>query len=270
MKSIFSISFILLILISSSKISAQELMIDSLMYKDSYKKIRLLGIDANADIAVSKQPILFIMDAQNLFDNATSYSGEWQVDETIATLERSKRPIVIGIDHGNSERITELTPYSHPKYGGGDADYLLNWMDQKLIPYLKNKYHLDVTESPRAIAGSSLGGLFSHYALVKRPDLFSYAGVLSPSYWYSDEIYNESRSMSSDIPRAFFLSGGTDEDENMVPDLLKMKELLSNIPQTVVGYKVIEEAQHNEAQWRMSFPIFLNWWLAQIATGLRQ
>ncbi len=31
-------------------------------------------------------PVIYMHDAQNLFDEATSFSGEWQVDETMEAL----------------------------------------------------------------------------------------------------------------------------------------------------------------------------------------
>ena len=35
-------------------------------------------------------------------------------------------------------------------------------------------------------AGSSLGGLVSLYALLSAPDVFGFAGVFSPAFWWTE------------------------------------------------------------------------------------
>ena len=57
-------------------------------------------------------PVIYMHDAQNLFDDKTSYAGEWKVDEYLDTLTQNES-IIIGIEHGNEKRIDELTPYKH-------------------------------------------------------------------------------------------------------------------------------------------------------------
>src|SRR5690606_10689249 len=47
-------------------------------------------------------PVLYLQDAQNLFDNSTSFSGEWRVDEILDSLKTEL--IVVGIEHGNDKR----------------------------------------------------------------------------------------------------------------------------------------------------------------------
>jgi predicted alpha/beta superfamily hydrolase len=51
-------------------------------------------------------------DGQNLFDAATSYSGEWGVDETLAALARDELDlIVVGFPNGGDGRYAEYAPY---------------------------------------------------------------------------------------------------------------------------------------------------------------
>src|SRR4051812_36625233 len=74
----------------------------------------------NYSATAKKYSVIYIQDAQNLFDAKTSFVGEWNVDEKLDSL---KAPIiVVGIEHGNDKRIDELTPYKNEKYGGGNAD----------------------------------------------------------------------------------------------------------------------------------------------------
>src|SRR5947209_2401192 len=55
-------------------------------------------------------PVLYMQDGQNLFDAATSRSGEWHLDETVEHLVGGlKIPpmFVVGIDNGGEKRSSE-------------------------------------------------------------------------------------------------------------------------------------------------------------------
>jgi len=70
---------------------------------------------------VTRYPVLYLNDGQNLFEAATAFAGvHWQVGETAARLisEQRIRPIIIvGIDN-TKNRVREYIPYSHktPKF----------------------------------------------------------------------------------------------------------------------------------------------------------
>lgn len=134
-----------------------------------------------------KFPVIYMHDAQNLFDSKTSFSGEWGVDETMNTL--AIKAIVVGIEHGNDKRMEELTPFPNENYGGGNADAYLNFLVTVVKPYVDGEYRTKSSAEHTTILGSSLGGLLSLYALAKHPETFGKAGVFSPSFWFSDSIY---------------------------------------------------------------------------------
>ena len=67
-----------------------------------------------------RYPVLYMQDGQNLFDEDTSYSGEWRVDETMETLAgEGLQAIVVGIENAGHDRVAE---YSVAK--GRGADYV--------------------------------------------------------------------------------------------------------------------------------------------------
>ncbi len=72
------------------------------------------------DSGNSRYPVIYMHDGQNLFDDATSFAGEWHVDEHLNELASQGYtvPIVVGIDNGGAYRIDELTPYPNATYGG--------------------------------------------------------------------------------------------------------------------------------------------------------
>lgn len=239
---------------------SQEVFIDSVSYKEGYRTVRLLLPN---DYKSQEFPLLIMMDGQNLFDQKTSYAGEWNVDETISSFPIKKQAIVIAIDHGNELRMDELTPYKNEKYGGGHADQFLTWMLQKVIPALITKHKLLINQDKRAIAGSSLGGLFAHYAAIKNPNYFQMVGVFSPSFWWSEEIFKMTE--ATDIPKnqCFFFAAGSEESTAMIPDMQKMYDLILK-KEAQVTFLEKHGAQHNEDQWRTTFIDFYSNWINEI------
>lgn len=106
-------------------------------------------------------------DGQNLFDDKTAFAGEWRVDETLDSLKAEV--IIVGIESSNEKRMDELTPYQNEKYGGGKADAYLDFIVTTLKPYIDTNYRTKTGKMNTAIAGSSLGGLVSYYAILKYP-----------------------------------------------------------------------------------------------------
>lgn len=206
-----------------------------------------------------KYSVIYMQDAQNLFDAKTSFVGEWNVDEKLDSL---KAPvIVVGIEHGNEKRIDELTPFKNEKYGGGNADNYIDFIVKTVKPYIDKNYRTKPKAKNTIIMGSSLGGLVSYYGALKYPEVFGKAGVFSPSFWFSDEIFTFTEKQSKIKTKIYFLCGDN-EDENMVKDLNKMERLLDtkrcyclHLNKT----KIVKGGQHNEKLWRDGFVKAILW-----------
>ena len=200
-----------------------------------------------------KYPVIYMHDAQNLFDAKTSYVGEWNVDETLDSL--SAEVIVIGIEHGNDKRLDQLTPYKNAKYGGGNGNNYLAFLVQNLKPFVDKTYRTQADKKHTAIFGSSLGGLLSYYAVLKYPEVFGKAGIFSPSFWYSQDIYELTKKTKKLKAKIYFLCGDN-EDAEMVPDLNKMVYLVDSIRCHCLALnktEIIKGGQHNEKLWREHF-----------------
>lgn len=206
-----------------------------------------------------KFSVIYMHDAQNLFDATTSYSGEWNVDEKLDSL---KAPIiVVGIEHGNDKRIDELTPFKNEKYGGGKADDYLEFIVKTLKPKIDETYRTKTDKKNTIIMGSSLGGLTSYYAILKYPEIFGKAGVFSPSFWYSKDIYNLTEKSKKIKSKIYFLCGDTESDD-MVSDMNKMEYLLNSNRCYCLNLnenKIVKGGQHNEKLWRDGFVKAVLW-----------
>ena len=132
-------------------------------------------------------PVLYMQDGQNLFDQHTSYSGEWRVDEILEALAREGlEAIVVGIPNMTVDRLYEYTPFRDPKFGGGGAPAYLRFVVQTVKPLVDAEFRTARERERTGILGSSLGGLVSLFALFEHPGTFGLVGALSPSALFAD------------------------------------------------------------------------------------
>lgn len=222
-------------------------------------------------------PVLYMHDGQNLFDASTSFAGEWEVDETLNKLAAlGKRvPIVVGIDNG-SDRIAEYTPWTNTQYGGGDGDKYMQFIVETLKPYIDQHFHTLPGKENTGIMGSSLGGLISHYGSIKYQEKFSKAGLFSPSYWFSDNVWSFTHNSGKQNEMRFFQLCGNNEgsnlveSENMVNDMKQMNDSLVSLGfgQNNIFNKVVTGGQHNEKLWREAFGEAYLWLFDSYATSI--
>ena len=224
----------------------------------SMKKIWLY-LPKNYSQSKKKFSVIYMHDAQNLFDTKTSYAGEWNVDEKLDSLNAPV--IVIGIEHGNDKRMEELTPFKNEKYGGGKADDYLDFIVKTLKPYVDKNYKTKSDKKHTLIMGSSLGGLNSFYAVLKYPEIFGKAAVFSPSFWFSKDIYTVMEQSKKTKAQIYFLCGDNESDD-MVSDLNKMEYLLNSNRCYCLNLnekKIVKGGQHNEKLWRDGFVKAFTW-----------
>ncbi|MCF1420382.1 TIM-barrel domain-containing protein [Mangrovimonas futianensis] len=216
-------------------------------------------------------PVVYMHDGQNLFDKLTSYSGEWEVDETMNQLfeERGLELIVIGVDNGGSKRLDEYSPWTNKAYGGGEGDAYLDFVVNTLKPNVDNHFRTLSDKSNTAIIGSSMGGLISHYAALKYPQTFGKVGVFSPAFWFAPEILDYTKKhVSIQNTKMYFLAGGK-EGENVafeeinetVQGVETVVSLLKEhgFPSKNILAKVEPEGKHNEQLWRNNFEETICW-----------
>ena len=219
---------------------------------NTVKKIWMY-LPKNYATSTKKFPVIYMHDAQNLFDKKTSYVGEWEVDETLDSL--NAQVIVVGIEHGNDKRLDELTPFKNEKYGGGNADSYLEFIVKTLKPHIDSTYRTRKEVKNTAIIGSSLGGLVSFYAVLKYPKVFGKAGVFSPSFWFTKDIYDMMEKAPKTKAKFYFLCGDN-ESEDMVNDLNKMTRLLDENRCYCLKLSkkvIVKDGQHNEKLWKEGF-----------------
>jgi predicted alpha/beta superfamily hydrolase len=139
-----------------------------------------------------RYPVLYMHDGQNLFDDATSFVGEWKIDETLTRLieaESIEPIIVVGIDNMGLARVAEYTVdrgrVRDSEAGGRGSDYM-RFIVEELKPFIDSTYATRTDRASTMVGGSSLGGLISLDLAIAYPEVFARAAVISPSLWWAD------------------------------------------------------------------------------------
>lgn len=208
-------------------------------------------------------PVLYMHDGQNLFDDATSYAGEWGVDENLNELSESSelKFIVVGIDNGQEDRNTELIVWENKRLGKPEGKAYMDFVVKVVKPYIDKNYRTKPEREHTAIIGSSLGGLISHYAIYAYPEVFSKAGIFSPSYWVSEEVYTFTKNNPVPKDSRLYLLVGKKKGSDMHKQTDKMYVFIKaqGHPEENISAKTSPTGAHNEKFWRSEFQEAIKW-----------
>jgi len=245
--------------------SEQVQIIDTAFFMPQLSRSRRIWIYLPAGYEKNKKkyPVLYMHDGQNLFDDYTSAYGEWGVDESLDSLIKKGKPacIVVGIDNG-PKRFNEYNPYEFREFGKGEGDLYLEFLVKTLKPFIDRQYRTMPSKENTIIAGSSMGGLISFYAMLQYPDVFGKAGIFSPAFWTAPPIKTVTNSLGKELNGKLFFYMGELEGGTYIKDMQEVQEILGERSSTMI-YSVIDpESSHNEQAWRKWFAEFYTWIMA--------
>ena len=245
--------------------SANVHVIDTTFFMPQLNRYRRIWIYLPASYNQTKNktyPVLYMHDGQNLFNRQTAaFNEEWGVDECLDTLSKqlTKECIVVGIDNGGDKRMTEYNPYDDEKYGKGEGKQYLEFVATTLKTYIDKNYRTQKDAQHTFIAGSSMGGLISLYALVQYPNLFGGAGIFSPSFWLTPQLYTDVANAKWQKGFHIYFYAGEKESVTMVRDIKKMFNIIQQKKCCEMQDVTFPLGQHNEKYWREEFDDFYRW-----------
>ena len=110
-------------------------------------------------------------------------------------------------------RQDEYTPNTDPKYKvGGLADRYGRMLTEELKPFIDANYRTMPDAAHTGLGGSSLGGLVTLYLVMKYPNTFGRAAVVSPSVWWGDKhILKAVNDLPKKVNVRIWLDMGTSE-----------------------------------------------------------
>jgi predicted alpha/beta superfamily hydrolase len=229
-----------------------------------------------------RYPVIYMQDGQNLFDQALSYAGEWQVDETMEALSREGiEAIVVGVPNTGAHRIDEYSPFKDQRLRkGGRGDWYVAFLANTVKPLIDRDFRTLPEREHTGVLGSSMGGLISLYALFCRPEVFGFAGAMSPSLWFANGAIFPYVQQADAQPARIHLDIGTHEGNDTravagavstytsryVASAHRMRDLLDRKGYRLgqdLQYHEEQEATHNEAAWARRLPGALRFLLAR-------
>lgn len=199
-----------------------------------------------------RYPVLYMQDGQNLFDDETSFAGEWHIDETLDSLYNAGNSgcIVVGIENNGARRIAEYTPNAHPKYGGGEGEKYVDFLIKNLKPFIDSTYRTKPEAEFTGIGGSSLGGLISYYAATRHSDTFGKCLVFSPSFWIDSNYVCWCVKSNVDC----YLYAGEKEDAGDVVEKCKaLKPVWFAGARGSLNFNFAPDGEHSERYWAKAF-----------------
>lgn len=211
-----------------------------------------------------RYPVIYMQDGQNIFDNATSFSGEWGLDESMEQLFTggNQGAIIVGIDNGGATRLDEYSPWVNTQYGGGEGDEYASFIVNTLKPHIDSIFRTETGRDYTAIGGSSMGGLISLYTGIEYQNVFSKILVFSPSFWFSQECFNHAQTKGKQYPMRIYLMCGTQEGNgSVVTDMQQMYNTLisSGFNAQELNFVTKSDGQHSEWFWKREFPDAYQW-----------
>ena len=219
-----------------------------------------------------RYPVLYLQDGQNVFDAATSYAGEWGVDETLDSLRALGDPgiIVVAVDNG-PKRMDEYQPWpaTMKGMGGGEGMAYAEFLVHTLKPYVDAHYRTRPGRLDTGVGGSSLGGLISFYAAVRYPEVFGRALVFSPSFFIDPQVYALARAARPRRPpaRFYFVSGATEGGQGELKEAIPRGQIAMVDTLAAAGFDTARDVRsllpadgaHAEWFWRREFPAAYLW-----------
>ena len=236
-------------------------LLDSAFFIPQLNKKRRVWIYLPPSYSTSKKsyPVIYMHDGQNLFDAATSGFGEWKIDEFLdsVALKGGKEFIVVGVDHGGTERLTEYNPYDS-EYGPGKGKRYVAFLAETLKPFVDKNYRTKSDFKYTTVAGSSMGGLISMYAVTEFPKVFGNAGVFSPAFWIAKKMIDDLKSGVSKLKahKIYFVAGAL-ESEKMLIDMENVYGILNSLGKNE-NVVLVDKAdgKHQEWFWAREFADF--------------
>jgi formylglycine-generating enzyme required for sulfatase activity/predicted alpha/beta superfamily hydrolase len=225
------------------------------------------------DTTSHRYPVLYMPDAQNLFDTLTSDRGEWRVDEALeaqVASGRSRGVIVVGIEHGGRHRAQEYTPAALGLMPGAEGELFARFVVETLKPYVDAHYRTLPDRENAAVAGASAGAQIAFFIGTEYPEVFSKVGALgfamgrgareACARWRATHRHQAPMRIYLHVGTAEGL--GSPEDDRMFVEHLRAQQAALRAigyGQREVRLDIERGARHNERFWSRRFPGMLAW-----------
>lgn len=214
-----------------------------------------------------RYPVLYMFDGHNVFfDEDATFGKSWgmgrYLDETRTQI------IVMAVEcnhHPDNGRLSEYSPFTFrtPQFKKvlGRGKITMDWLTTTFKREIDREFPTLPQREDTFIAGSSMGGLMSLYALMEYNHIFSRAAALSPSLWVApDRLARLVRGAEPRPDTVLYMDYGSREMGN--------HELMQSQFARVAGQllsrgvkltcRIVPGGDHCEASWEKQIPFFIS------------
>lgn len=211
-------------------------------------------------------PVLYMFDGHNVFFDAdATYGKSWGMG---GYLDANDVPLmVVAVDcnhrppHG---RLSEYSPFTFTDehFGRviGRGKKFMDWLVEVLKPVIDERYPTLPGRETTFIAGSSMGGLMSLFAVTAYNDVFSRAAALSPSVWLVQGRMAPMIRQSQFAPgTVVYMDYGSREMGNHAGMLQCYMDTACALMERGVylSSRIVPNGDHCEACWEEQIPFFM-------------
>ncbi len=225
-----------------------------------------------------KYSTIYMFDGQTILATGRergmdSDTDSWNVSESVTAMMSvtDNKAVIVGISNIEGNRDNELVPdigdlkstenedemLQTEKHGNAFADYICD----TIMPFIQKNYNVYTDAKHTALAGSSLGGLESFYAVLAHPDKFGTAGVMSASFQlYDDNTWAEfinGKVNMDNSPFLYFYAGAFGGDNGDVNEPVYNMLIEKGYPKDKLVFDKYESGRHEPMYWRNIYPEFL-------------
>ncbi|MDE6790618.1 MAG: alpha/beta hydrolase [Clostridia bacterium] len=219
------------------------------------------GYDEDED---TRYPVLYMFDGHNLFTDGEATFGKcWGLEEY---LDKTGTPLIVAAvecNHEGNMRLSEYSPVTFDFHGQkivGRGKKYMDWLVSDFKGWVDGAYRTLPDRGNTFIAGSSMGGLMTLYALAKYGKYFSRGAALSPSLWVQNGQIPDFIAKAKFAPDCvLFTDYGTKEFKNHSPQRRLFGDTFSLLCEkgVAVTARVVLGGTHSEASWEREIPFFM-------------
>ena len=214
-----------------------------------------------------RYPVLYMFDGHNVFfDSDATYGKSWGLGEY---LDAFQVPLIVAAvecnHHPDNGRLSEYSPYTfyEPDFGHvtGHGRVTMDWFVHTFKPSIDRKYRTLSDRPHTFIAGSSMGGLMSLFALLEYNQVFSRAAALSPSLWVApDRLARLVRGAEVRSDTVLYMDYGSRELGNHELMQGQFARITSQLLTRGIKLtcRIVPGGDHCEASWEKQIPFFIN------------
>ena len=243
--------------------------------QDEERNVFVYVPDRHEEYSDERYPVLYMFDGHNVFlDETATYGKSWGMLEFLVYTDLPL--IVVGVEcnhHNEGEegggRLSEYSPFTFKssRWGTieGKGKITMDWMVNELKPYIDANYPTITERDYTFIAGSSMGGLMTLYALSEYNEVFSRGAALSPAlYFNSKEVEAMIKEAQYREPTVLYMDCGTSEMRYEETKLARVQRIYGNTTDLLIKKgvtltsRLVLNGEHSEASWERQIPYFID------------